>query len=75
VPLGSTGELDYFTSSDGRRVSAELLALAERHVVMTGSPVAPFEVALAAQSDPAVEDALRRSVEGESDSRQSGQPD
>jgi superfamily II DNA or RNA helicase len=64
VPLGSTGELDYVTSTDGRRVSAELMAIAEIHVGMTGSPVPPFEIAMAAQGDPAVEAALRKRVQG-----------
>ena len=65
VPLGSTGELDYVTSTDGRRVSAELMTMAETHVASTGSPVPPFEVAMAAQGDPAVEAALRKSVQGQ----------
>jgi hypothetical protein len=64
VPLGSTGELDYVTSTDGRRVSAELMAIAEIHVAMTGSPVPPFEIAMAAQGDPAVEAALRKRAQG-----------
>jgi hypothetical protein len=66
VPLGSTGELDYVTNQDGRRVSAELMAIAETYVAATGSPVPPFEVAMAAQGDPEIERALRNSVENDS---------
>lgn len=62
VPIDSTGTLDYVTHTDGRRAPAELVALAERHVERTGSPVAAFEVAVAAYSDPEVEAALRSSL-------------
>lgn len=59
LPIDSTGILEYVTHSDGRRAPAELLSLAQRHVERTGSPVEPFEIALAAYADPAIEAALR----------------
>lgn len=62
MPIDATGVLEYVTSTDGRRVPAELLALAERHVERTGSPVAAFEIAVAAYNDPKVEAALRDSL-------------
>jgi superfamily II DNA or RNA helicase len=62
VPIDSTGTVDYVTHTDGRRAPAELVALAERHVERTGSPVAAFEVAIAACNDPKIEAALRASL-------------
>jgi hypothetical protein len=51
VPLGSTGELTMVTDTDGRSAPAELVAAAKRYVAATGSPVPPFELALAAAHD------------------------
>lgn len=63
IPISATGQLDYVTSTDGRRVPADLMALAELYVTRTGSPVPTFEVALAAHGDPAIEAALRASTQ------------
>lgn len=62
IPGDSTGVPEYVTHTDGRRAPAELVALAERHVERTGSPVAAFEMAVAAYNDPRVEAALRASL-------------
>jgi superfamily II DNA or RNA helicase len=62
MPIDATGALEYVTTTDGRRVPAELMALAERHVERTGSPVAAFEIAVAAYNDPKVEAVLRDSL-------------
>ncbi len=62
VPGDSTGIPEYVTHTDGRRAPAELVALALRHVERTGSPVAAFEMAVAAYHDPLVEAALRASL-------------
>jgi superfamily II DNA or RNA helicase len=51
VPLGSTGELSLVTDTSGRSAPAELVAAAKRYVTASGSPVAPFELALAAAHD------------------------
>jgi hypothetical protein len=62
LPIDSTGARDFVTHTDGRRAPADLVALAELHVERTGSPVAAFEIAVAAYNDPRVEATLRRSV-------------
>lgn len=62
VPGDSTGLPEYITHTDGRRAPAELVALAERHVQRTGSPIAAFEMAVAAYNDPRLEAALRASL-------------
>jgi superfamily II DNA or RNA helicase len=62
VPIDSTGNLDYITHADGRRAPAELMSLAERHVESTGSPIAAFEIAVAAYNDPKIEADLRASL-------------
>lgn len=59
VPGDSTGTPEYVTHTDGRRAPAELVALAECHVKRTGSPVAAFEMAVAAYNDPKIDAALR----------------
>lgn len=51
VPLGSTGQLSLITDTTGRSAPAELVAAAKRYVEASGSPVAPFELALAAAHD------------------------
>jgi superfamily II DNA or RNA helicase len=51
VPLGSTGELSLVTDTNGRSAPAELVAAAKRYVEASGSPVPPFELALAAAHD------------------------
>jgi superfamily II DNA or RNA helicase len=51
VPLGSTGELSMITDTSGRSAPAELVEAARRYIAATGSPIAPFELALAAAHD------------------------
>jgi superfamily II DNA or RNA helicase len=51
VPLDSTGELAMITDTDGRSAPAELVAAAKRYIEVSGSPVPPFELALAASHD------------------------
>jgi superfamily II DNA or RNA helicase len=62
APIDSTGVLEFVTHSDGRRAPAELVRLAALHVERTGSPVLPFEIAVAALNDPKIEESLRRSL-------------
>jgi superfamily II DNA or RNA helicase len=51
VPLDSTGELAVITDTDGRSAPAELVAAAKRYIEASGSPIPPFELALAAAHD------------------------
>jgi hypothetical protein len=51
VPLGSTGELSLVTDTSGRSAPAELVEAAKRYIASSGSPVAPFELALAVAHD------------------------
>ena len=51
VPLASTGQLAMITDTTGRAAPAELVAAAERYTEASGSPVPPFELALAAAND------------------------
>jgi hypothetical protein len=51
VPLASTGELALVTDVNGRSAPAELVAAAKRYVEASGSPHAPFELALTAAHD------------------------
>jgi superfamily II DNA or RNA helicase len=51
VPLDSTGELARITDISGRSAPADLVAAAKRYTQATGSPVPPFELALAAAHD------------------------
>lgn len=51
VPLDSTGELAMITDTSGRSAPADLVAAAKRYTQATGSPVPPFELALAAAHD------------------------
>jgi len=55
MPIGATGCFDDVTRTDGRRVPAEPMLLAERYVALMGSQIQPFEVGMAASSDPKVE--------------------
>lgn len=47
----STGELSLVTDTNGQSAPAELVAAAKRYVEASGSPVPPFEMALAATHD------------------------
>jgi superfamily II DNA or RNA helicase len=51
VPLASTGELAMITDTSGRSAPADLVAAAKRYTEASGSPVPPFELALAAAHD------------------------
>jgi superfamily II DNA or RNA helicase len=51
IPLGSTGELSMVTDTSGRSAPAELVEAAKRYIAASGSPIAPFELALAAAHD------------------------
>jgi superfamily II DNA or RNA helicase len=51
VPLGSTGELVMITDTSGRSAPADLVSAARRYTQATGSPIPPFELALAAARD------------------------
>jgi superfamily II DNA or RNA helicase len=51
APLSSTGELALITDTSGRSAPAELVHAAKCYVEASGSPVPPFELALAAASD------------------------
>jgi hypothetical protein len=51
VPLGSTGQLGLIRDTDGRAAPAQLVAAATRYVESSGSPIPPFELALAAAND------------------------
>jgi superfamily II DNA or RNA helicase len=51
VPLASTGELAMITDTSGRAAPADLVAAAERYTEASGSPISPFELALAAAND------------------------
>ena len=59
VPLDSTGELTIITDTSGRSAPAGLVAAAKRYTETTGSPIPPFELALAAAHD----DQLRRKLQ------------
>jgi len=51
TPLGSTGQLVMVSDTDGRAAPAELVDAAKRYVEASGSPIPPFELALAAVYD------------------------
>lgn len=51
-PLASTGDLDFVFDSNGRRAEAILVTAAERYIQAIGSPISPFELALAAVIGP-----------------------
>ena len=51
MPLGSTGELAMITDTSGRSAPAHLVAAAKRYIEASGSPIPPFELALAAAHD------------------------
>jgi hypothetical protein len=51
VPLASTGELAMITDTDGRSAPAALVDAAKRYIEASGSPIPPFELALAAAHD------------------------
>jgi hypothetical protein len=51
VPLASTGQLSSVTDTNSRSAPAELVEAAKRYIAASGSPVAPFELALAATHD------------------------
>jgi superfamily II DNA or RNA helicase len=51
VPLGSSGELTMIRDTTGRSAPADLVAAAKRYTEASGSPVPPFELALAAAHD------------------------
>ena len=51
VPLGSTGELAMITDTSGRSAPAALVEAAKRYIEASGSPIPPFELALAAAND------------------------
>ncbi len=51
VPLASTGQLSSVTDTSGRSAPADLVEAAKRYIAASGSPVAPFELALAATHD------------------------
>ena len=51
TPLGSTGELAMITDTSGRSAPAALVAAAKRYIEASGSPIPPFELALAAAND------------------------
>jgi len=58
-PLSSTGELSVVSDGLGRTVSIDLWEAATAYVRRTGSPIDPFEIAMAASADPRLEDRLR----------------
>ena len=51
TPLSSTGELAMITDTSGRSAPAALVEAAKRYIEATGSPIPPFELALAAAND------------------------
>jgi superfamily II DNA or RNA helicase len=51
VPLASTGQLAMITDTSGRSAPADLVAAAKRYIEASGSPIPPFELALAAAHD------------------------
>ena len=51
TPLGSTGELSMITDTSGRSAPAALVEAAKRYIEASGSPIPPFELALAAAND------------------------
>jgi superfamily II DNA or RNA helicase len=51
TPLGSTGELAMITDTSGRSAPAALVEAAKRYIEASGSPILPFELALAAAND------------------------
>jgi hypothetical protein len=51
MPLGSTGELVMITDTSGRSAPAALVEAATRYIEASGSPIPPFELALAAAHD------------------------
>jgi hypothetical protein len=58
IPLASTGELAMVTDTSGRSAPADLVDAAKRYTQATGSPVPPFELALAATHDGQLRDKL-----------------
>lgn len=60
LPLASSGELSMITDTSGRSAPADLVQAAERYVAASGSPVEPFELALAAAQDPRLRERLLR---------------
>ncbi|HWG62848.1 MAG TPA: hypothetical protein VG253_14185 [Streptosporangiaceae bacterium] len=51
IPFGSTGELSVITDTSGRSAPGELVEAAKRYTAASGSPIAPFELALVAAHD------------------------
>jgi hypothetical protein len=51
VPLSSAGQLAMITDTSGRSAPADLVAAAKRYTQTSGSPIPPFELALAAAHD------------------------
>lgn len=51
TPLASTGELAMITDTSGRSAPAALVEAAKRYIEASGSPIPPFELALAAAND------------------------
>jgi hypothetical protein len=66
-PTESTGHLQLLTGTNGRSAARELVEAATRYVRETGSPLAPFEIALAAVDDLTLREELMR-YGGEPDS-------
>jgi superfamily II DNA or RNA helicase len=60
VPLDSTGDIDHIADTSGRIVEAGLLAAAQRYAAATGSPIPPFELAVAASGNPGLRAELLR---------------
>jgi superfamily II DNA or RNA helicase len=58
VPLNSTGILTMITDTAGRAAPADLVSAAKRYTEASGSPVPPFELALAAAHDEQLRDKL-----------------
>ena len=58
TPLASTGELAMVTDTSGRSAPAALVEAAKRYIEASGSPIPPFELALAAANDEQLHDRL-----------------
>lgn len=60
IPLASTGELAMITDTSGRSAPADLVSAAKRYIEASGSPIPPFELALAATHDEQLRSKLQR---------------
>lgn len=72
APISSTGDIDIIVDTAGRRAEAALVAAAQRYVAATGSPIPPFELALAASADSDLRSKLLSIVETRTEEKDGG---